>query len=494
MKKRIISLLLVLCLAVGMLCTAAFADSKPLYVALGDSIAAGYALEGFQPVSGQSGNLAFTVPAGCFANLIAADKGYRVQNLAVSGDDTTKLLERMQTKQYSDPLKQADIITLTIGSNDILAKALDLVMAKYLPGKTDHGIMATPGKGALLDGSLTEMMATLQSVNDYLNSKEVTDVLDASVKTFQTNWDTIIDTLKTWNPDATIIVTNYFNPYKILDLNFGTLKLNVGTLGQKYIDQLNAYITGNSRNGKSYTLVDVTKTTTNVKIDTNALVASYLGTAVDLTKAVNLDPHPDAAGHAYFAKQIEAVLPAVKAVVTAFADVKSDAWYAAPVSFAAQQKLVVGNEKGNFEPNKHMSIAEYMTVLYRYAYAAAPSVIPAKATTGADWMEAANYVNTELMGGKYANLNKDMTRYQMADITAAAIKLVATATGKAPNTRDTHGFADVADNASVQYLESIYGVDGNLQADGTYLFKGSDPIIRAEVAQVVYNIMAKSMA
>jgi len=496
MKRRILSFAMVLCLMLTLLCGSAGAEQYD-YVALGDSIAAGYGLEGFGAVAGESGELVFTVPDGCFPSIIAGELGYKLANLAVSGDDTAALLERMETEQYSRSVKAAELITLTIGSNDILVPVMEKLAEKYMPvimerllqteadEKTEQEIQSAD--------SVQQLFEVIQGLNDYLCSDEMAQVLDAQVEQFKVNWNTIIDTLRAWNPDAVLIVTNYYNPYAMMNLNIGYigLNLNIGNMAQRYLDQMNAYITENERNGELYTVADVTETSTNVKLDMAALSGAMFGAEVDLTNAINLDPHPDAAGHVYFAEQIKAALGVMPAIV--FPDVQAGIWYEDPVSFVAGRGLIVGDEAGRFNPDAPMTLAQYMTVLYRYARAAAPTVIPEKATTGENWKEAAEYMNAILMDGCYENLSDNMSRYQMADITAAAMKLLETA-GKTMNTRETHGFSDVTDNENVLFLESIYGIDGYAQKDGTYTFEGENSIKRAEVAKVLFNIITKSAA
>ena len=477
MKKRLLTLALALCLCLTLL-PAGAAAAPVSYVAVGDSIAAGYGLAGY---AGDYSN-----PSGCFPALIAQAQGYSLNNLAISGDDTNDLLEKMQTSRYQDALKSADVISVTIGSNDLLVTTINLLMEHLGVSQAD---LAGLGQDGMMT-DISQVTGILQDIGSYLASGEVKSILDAAVAGFYTNWDTIMSTLQSWNPDATVVVTNYYNPYKLFDIN--ALNMNVGTLGQGYLDQMNAYITASPYNGSYYTIVDVTAVTTNVKLDLSAIMSAMMtGQTPDLSSALNVDPHPDAAGHAYIAKKILAVLSPAS-----FSDVADGAWYAPAVYYAANNGLVVGYEDGTFRPDNNMTIAAYMTVLYRYARAAAGGGIPEKQTTGTNWVEAANWVNSFLLDGKYPDLNANMTRYQMAEITATVLRHVSALTGKTLNARSTHGFTDVpADSAhyeAVNYLESVYGIDGNPAGDGTYTFLGDNSIRRSEVAQVVYNIMTKS--
>ena len=177
-----------------------------------------------------------------------------------------------------------------------------------------------------------------------------------------------------------------------------------------------------------------------------------------------------------------------------YPDVAESAWYATAVNYVSQQGLMKGYEDGTFRPDGEMTIAEYLTIMYRYAYDQVPSVISVKDSTGANWMEAANWVNTYLLGGSYTDLNAKMTRYNMADITYVVLRVIATYNGEL-NTRATHGFTDVPADSSyasvLEYLESVYAIDGNPVGNGTYTFLGDNNIKRSEVSQVLYNFMTK---
>jgi len=76
-------------------------------VALGDSITYGANLED----SGQS----------AYPHLIGEDAGFEVQNLAVSGWQTAQVMEALRGDQeYRQRVQDADVIAMTIGSNDLL--------------------------------------------------------------------------------------------------------------------------------------------------------------------------------------------------------------------------------------------------------------------------------------------------------------------------------------------------------------------------------------
>ena len=70
---------------------------------LGDSITTGYGL-----AENETG----------FAKQVADSNGYTLTNLAQDGATSTDLLEVVTSEANADTLKNADLITVTIGGND----------------------------------------------------------------------------------------------------------------------------------------------------------------------------------------------------------------------------------------------------------------------------------------------------------------------------------------------------------------------------------------
>ena len=108
MRRRFLSVLLSLCLVLSLLPTAAFAQGKS-YVALGDSITTGDGLAGSEQA---------------FPEIVAEETGYDLTNLAVSGATSQDLLETLSDDRASDAVEGADLITITIGGNDLMGRCI----------------------------------------------------------------------------------------------------------------------------------------------------------------------------------------------------------------------------------------------------------------------------------------------------------------------------------------------------------------------------------
>lgn len=107
--KKLISVLCVLALCFA-LCTPAFAEEKPYYFVLGDSIAKGSGLVNFS--SGAAD--------GCYAHMVAETNGYTYRNEAVDGSRSDDIVDMVNKDWVQAEIKKADIIGISMGGNNYL--------------------------------------------------------------------------------------------------------------------------------------------------------------------------------------------------------------------------------------------------------------------------------------------------------------------------------------------------------------------------------------
>ncbi|MGF6952030.1 LPXTG-motif cell wall-anchored protein [Neobacillus sp. B4I6] len=177
-KLRRLSILFILMLALNTFFSSfVFAKGDPCHcslVALGDSITYGYHLEPNQ-----------TSPSpNAFPNLIGKEGKNTVTNLSKVGQTSTELLNSLSDSQTSDAIKNADIVTLYIGGNDLIEAT----------GLTE--LLNNPDPESLTEDKLQAMAAQAGTV--------VTDL--------KSNLEKIIEKIKDQNNDVTIILYNLYNP------------------------------------------------------------------------------------------------------------------------------------------------------------------------------------------------------------------------------------------------------------------------------------------
>ncbi|MBR5701968.1 MAG: hypothetical protein IKX47_05830, partial [Oscillospiraceae bacterium] len=283
---RILCLLLCLVLTAGLFPANA---EEPVYVALGDSIADGYRLTGYTAPG--------SAPADSFPVLLANAMGARLIPLAVSGMDTDGLLQALDTQTYRAAVAEADAITLTIGSNDLLQPAIQRL--------TDLGEAAR-------QGDLSGVLADIGGVGDLLTSQEAQAEYARHVARFKENWEAIIARIRALNPTAAIYATNFYNPYSMLEYSLGSFSLHVGSVAQTYLDQMNAWLEESPSAGE-YRIADIRDASTNVNFSPRSLTG------------LDLDPHPDRAGHALIARRLLTVHQTAEAEAR-FPDFPREAW------------------------------------------------------------------------------------------------------------------------------------------------------------------------
>lgn len=229
-------------------------------VFFGDSIAAGYGLADEENER--------------YSSLIAAEYGCTVYNYAVSGDDGKDLLELL-AEGNCEHLKDATVIVLSIGANNVLKAAYALVpYFESLQNGTAQGNL-----------DVTEVMS------------EVAQGIDR----FKTELPQIIQALREVNADAKIIFQTVYNPYRDFTefkVEQNGFTLSFAAVSASSVISLNDVIeNGAEENG--YTVCEV-----------YTPFKEYEGNLINaLPDGSNVDPHPNKEGHKLLA---ELVADAVK--------------------------------------------------------------------------------------------------------------------------------------------------------------------------------------
>ena len=282
MRRRFLSVLLSLCLVLSLLPTAAFAQGKS-YVALGDSITTGDGLAGSEQA---------------FPEIVAEETGYDLTNLAVSGATSQDLLETLSDDRASDAVEGADLITITIGGNDLMG-ALYLYLANEYNEKNNTSFDADDVRDALMgeEDAPVEQMTMVLFAAGKLSSFTQSDEADTAFTKFAENLSAIVTTIKTANPDVSIIVANQYNPYSSFE---GTMLALVATVFDEGLTLLNGIIDAGAGTG-AYSVADVYGMFDQAgENPCNAYFTS--------TTDMDLDFHPNAYGHDLIAEVVSSLL------------------------------------------------------------------------------------------------------------------------------------------------------------------------------------------
>ena len=336
--KKIISLALATVMLGGIACPAVGAEETQektyRYVALGDSIAAGFGLEN------ESGSFlgdpsvfltedlianpirsAYPALYGEKLTALGEDNGYEMiaTNLSTCGylaEDVEKtILEdnhkgammqsilRMTGNTENDPMEHyheifsqyipdADLVSIQLGGNDIILSMFRTV------GKSDNPIVEAVRTSVMmtllgtdLQTAMQTAMQKIQSERDKINYKTVieaanalktvVDATDESVDKAAQDVGSIIDTVRTINEDADFAIVNMYNPFgNSLELN-GKMQ-NIRTIVCDIITGSAEYISGLDKNADRDTVVAGLKQIVKDKM-TYPLQYLFAGKTIDKT-------------------------------------------------------------------------------------------------------------------------------------------------------------------------------------------------------------------
>lgn len=170
------------------------------YVSLGDSIAAGHAIDaswpGLETQYGAGSNTETQIIEWSYTDLIRKEltKQYQsvsVKSFARSGDKVKDLIEKLSHDVVKDAVSKADLVTICIGANDILGPALNF-LEEYVNS-----------------GDLTPLEEKFET--------NLTALVDGEY-----SYTALLDELNEINPNAKYVFTTIYNPYKYLWLDEST--------------------------------------------------------------------------------------------------------------------------------------------------------------------------------------------------------------------------------------------------------------------------------
>ncbi len=286
--KKVFSIVLAVCLV--LLSFGAFAEEKPVYLAIGDSITTGYGL-----LEGEKN----------FPEIVAEKMGYTLINHAVNGNTADGIMAQMTDPAVQMAALKADVITITCGGNDLMhllyqyvANIYNAVMPDPLKIQPDDilVILADPTEPRYQSVMLAAQTALAgneqMGVAPFIESADIQSAMGEYLK----NMSTVLMGIKAVNPDVKIIVCTQYNPYKFFDGLFIGMNTAMETGAQLLSTAISTYslLLG-------YQVADV--------------YAAFSAHAENLCNAdmttMNLDFHPNAKGHEVIA---ECVIKAIDAV------------------------------------------------------------------------------------------------------------------------------------------------------------------------------------
>lgn len=228
------------------------------YVALGDSIATGTYYTGIYKKMLNDSYVKY------FSDYLKTKYStVDTVNLSHDGDQTTQLLSLLNTTSVITQVQTADIITVTIGANNLMQAAKTLL-------------------------------------GTYNFSKIDWNKAEAGRALFEKDWPIIVARIKAINPDARLMVMTIYNPYNSNESNY--LKIT-----EKFTNTINNGINDiiNAQKGTDYEVVDVYSAFKEEALKNNMKTFTYFYESLR-------DPHPKPAGHQWIGALHQAVFEALQ--------------------------------------------------------------------------------------------------------------------------------------------------------------------------------------
>lgn len=286
----------------------AFAAEQKTYLVLGDSISTGY----------QPGGTPLTDQA--FFGVVAKDRGYTLDNHAITGNTSTGVWVQIKDGSLDPNIKQASVITLTIGGNDMMAPLYASIAARYNETHASAPIKASDITSIFSNsedsryGEVLGAASFVISQLDQYTDAQLTAYMQPTITALSSNLDSVASYIHTLNPDATFVVETQYYPYYWLKGSMLGVLINDGFGTEKAafpraIPMLNNEIAANATGSDG--------TVRYVVADSYAAFAQAYKTSPDTrltcayyesTDDSSLDFHPNVAGHALIAQTMEGVM------------------------------------------------------------------------------------------------------------------------------------------------------------------------------------------
>ncbi len=356
MKRRLLSCILILCM-LAMPVSAADTGTAAAYLALGDDLS----LE--------------TDASASFPEILAGDRGWTLENRARAGQTCAQLLDALRHDEaLFQSVTNADIITITIGTNDLLSAMRTAVGRACQSAATPQDIAQMQHVAArwllFWADDASGILGGLIDLCSSLTSPEINDLFESTLEDFSKSWTEVIALVRAANDHARIVVCAGYNPYAILE-EFSSNGVTAGDISAYWVEQLADIIRDCAEDALCLT-ADFSDVQSNAVAYLNVLLGGEDIDEERLSTLINLDPTPTAAGIQTMATN---VLRAIKledlqqlsrpdeAAVLPFSDVTDEAYDAVLRVYAAG--LMEGVSETLFCPDETLTRAMAVTILYR---------------------------------------------------------------------------------------------------------------------------------
>lgn len=247
-------------------------NTPPRLMFLGDSIAAGYGLEGYTSDDNYSCSDSYANTLGAkYTSELAEIYSHEMQNFAVSGATSADLIELLNSGKLDSALAETDAIVVSIGGNDLLGNIYPILLSLGITAENKE-----------IDISIVDILPLIAQLST------LEEDVDSSLAEFEVNLLKITAILDN-KTHGNIYIQTLYNPFE----SFTDISA-ITEFTQNTVDKFNSIITKNC--GEDYKIIDI--------------AADFKGKAQTLTRIDDIDIHPNEAGHKAIAAAVDKALTA----------------------------------------------------------------------------------------------------------------------------------------------------------------------------------------
>lgn len=203
---------------------------------------------------------------------------------------------------YPEKIKQADLLSINVGSNDVFSFTLNVVLRELTEDTSDPTLNAikdfldkTGNVGAAF-GKLIDAYQSMGKIADLVHA--LTETMNKAYNQFTVNYEAIMKEVYKLNPDITVVGVGVYNPFTYFRLSEDN-QLDLSGIAAPIVTAINAHIASYKLKYDNFYYADVVGTETYPMNYDDRYFWEYF----------TLKVHPTIEGHQFMAQQILDALP-----------------------------------------------------------------------------------------------------------------------------------------------------------------------------------------
>ena len=203
---------------------------------------------------------------------------------------------------YPEKIKQADLLSINVGSNDVFSFTLNVVLRELTKDTSDPTLNAikdfldkTGNVGAAF-GKLIDAYQSMGKIADLVRA--LTETMNKASNQFTVNYEAIMKEVYKLNPDITVVGVGVYNPFTYFRLSEDN-QLDLSGIAAPIVTAINAHIASYKLKYDNFYYADVVGTETYPMNYDDRYFWEYF----------TLKVHPTIEGHQFMAQQILNALP-----------------------------------------------------------------------------------------------------------------------------------------------------------------------------------------